>query len=52
MTLAEQLQYLKFSVRKNDPKSQQRSLDAMQWGLNSTLGERSKDFLPDRQRTS
>jgi putative SOS response-associated peptidase YedK len=33
MTLAEQLQYLKFSVRKNDPKSQQHSLDALQWGL-------------------
>ena len=33
MTLAEQLQYLKFSVRTNDPKSQQHSLDALQWGL-------------------
>jgi len=33
MTLAEQLQYLKFSVRKNGPKTQQRSLDALQWGL-------------------
>jgi putative SOS response-associated peptidase YedK len=33
MTLAEQLQY-KFSVRKNvSPKTQQRSLDALQWGL-------------------
>jgi hypothetical protein len=30
MTLAEQLQYLKSSVRKNDPKSQQHSLDALQ----------------------
>src|SRR6516165_4689799 len=33
MTLAEQLQYLKFLIRKNDPKSQQHSLDALQWGL-------------------
>jgi hypothetical protein len=33
MTLTEQLPYLKFSVRKNDPKSQQHSLDALQWGL-------------------
>jgi putative SOS response-associated peptidase YedK len=39
------------AIRFN-PKSQQRSLDAIPWGINSILGQRPKDRLPDHQRPS
>jgi putative SOS response-associated peptidase YedK len=35
------------AIRYN-PKSQERSLDALQWGIDSLLGKRPKDSLPDQ----
>ena len=39
------------TIRFN-PETQQLSFDALQWGINSLLGQRLKDSLPNHQRPS